>query len=143
MPPQNGNAGNAEDEMEVEPPTIFQDIFGNGSGAGATGGPKIGQPGDGQAGFMNAYDGEWTLDQWRTGPLSMNVPLPDQPVTCEDICIKRHKDADEKCSIARKRVELGLTKAGCPCKVLAVRRPDPCGKTATTASTSATISQFL
>ena len=131
-----------ESAMEVDPPPIFMDIFGDGSGKGNQNGPEIKQPGNGQAGFMNAYDSDWTLEKWRTLPLSMNVPFPDEPNTCEDICIKRHKDADEKCSVARKRVELGLTKAGCPCKVLAVRRPDPCGGGAKTNTTTLN-SQFL
>jgi hypothetical protein len=137
MPPPQDPAA-----MEVESSPIFQDIFGDGKGLGNQDGPAIQQPSNGQAGYMNAYDTAWTLEKWRTEPLSMMVPFPDEPNTCEDICIKRHKDADEKCSIARKRVELGLTKAGCPCKVLAVRRPNPCGESTKTV-TPTQKSQFL
>jgi hypothetical protein len=76
---------------------------------------------------LNAYDNAWTLDKWKSEPLSMMVPLEDEPITCEDICKQEHKKADEKCSVARKRVELGLKKAGCPSKVLAVKRKTACG----------------
>jgi hypothetical protein len=77
--------------------------------------------------ILNAYDTTKDLNAWATGELSMFLPLPEEPETCEDICKQKHKDADEKCSVARKRIELGLKKAGCPSKVLAVRRKTACG----------------
>ena len=120
-------------EQETGRPLYPDDIFGDGSGKGWVEGPgrepyKAGVDGKpGTAEVLNAYDPKWKLDDWKTKALSMWVPLPDEPVTCEDICKLEHKKADEKCSVARKRVELGLKKAGCPSKVLAVKRKTACG----------------
>jgi hypothetical protein len=104
------------------------DIFGDNKGPfGWSNGPTTAAAGNGAEAVQNAYDPKTDLNAWTTGELSMFLPLPDEPVTCEDICKQKHKDADEKCSVARKRIELGLKKAGCPSKVLAVRRKTACG----------------
>jgi hypothetical protein len=102
------------------------DVMGNNSGGGGAGGPKATAAQPGKMAEYNAYDETYDLHQWTTGPLSMKVPLPDEPVTCEDVCALKHKRADEKCSVARRRIELGLQKAGCPSKVLALRRKNLC-----------------
>jgi hypothetical protein len=120
-------------EAGTNRPLYPDDIFGDGSARGWEQGPtrEMYKPGvDGKPGtaeVLNAYDPGWSLDKWKSEPLSMWVPLPDEPVTCEDICKQEHKKADEKCAVARKRVELGLKKAGCPSKVLAVKRKTACG----------------
>jgi hypothetical protein len=121
-------------DPNTKQPVNPMDIFGDTLGSKAwEGGPDVqaSMPADATAKaepeYLNAYDPDWTLDKWRSLPMSMHVPLPDEPVTCEDICKEEHKKADEKCSIARKRVELGLKKAGCPSKVLAVKRKTACG----------------
>jgi hypothetical protein len=114
----------------VDPDDIFGNMTGPGGWEGGAGVAKFVEGKDGKPGtpaMLNAYDPTWDLNSWRTGDLTMYVPLPDEPVTCEDICKEEHKKADEKCSIARKRVELGLKKAGCPSKVLAVKRKTACG----------------
>lgn len=124
-----------DQEKDPEPqPKDPDDIFGSGQGPMAWSlGPGVSKyrpKGDGvdaREAIQNAYDETIPLEDWLTKPLSMEVPMPDEPVTCEDICKKKHKDADEKCSAARKRIELGLKKAGCPSKVLAVKRKTPCG----------------
>jgi hypothetical protein len=103
------------------------DVFGNTmmSGAGFAGTAK-GEKG--KEPMLNAYDPKYSVHDWETEPnLGLYLPLEEEPVTCEDICKKKHREADEKCSVARKRVELGLRKAGCPSKVLALRRKTPCG----------------
>jgi hypothetical protein len=109
--------------VDDKPFDVFGDTMKSGEGFASTAkGEKDKEP------MLNAYDPKFTVEMWQNEPnLGLYMPLEEEPVTCEDICKKKHKEADEKCSVARKRVELGLKKAGCPSKVLAVKRKTPCG----------------
>lgn len=78
--------------------------------------------------FPNAFDPNFSLDQWQTQKLQMTIAEEDvEPLTCEEDCKEKTRKANEKCTVIRKRVQEALNKAGCPSKVVALKRKGGCG----------------
>lgn len=78
--------------------------------------------------FETVFDESVGLERYMTQEeFTMHIPaIEKEAYTCEDTCKEKNKIADQKCRVIRQRVEAALKKAGCPTRLVALKRPG-CG----------------
>ena len=89
--------------------------------------------------FETIFDEDATLADYMDEKHDITMLLPPikkDVFSCEDTCREKNKKADEKCKVVRKRVEEALKKAGCPTRLVALKRPGACGSSKSTAKKS-------
>lgn len=64
---------------------------------------------------------------WSTDPLNFYLPpVPQGPKSCEEICVLKQRKRVTACNALRKRVQMALDRAGCPCDIIGKDKPSPC-----------------